>query len=74
MLRNDTVPDDIKEVNEADGLLTARGGSTSHAAIVAHRLGKTCVTRGMCRPRLHGEGKGLLIGWENPENRRLDKH
>jgi pyruvate,orthophosphate dikinase len=31
------------EIHEADGLLTARGGSTSHAAIVAHRLGKTCV-------------------------------
>ncbi|MBW1923638.1 MAG: pyruvate, phosphate dikinase [Deltaproteobacteria bacterium] len=43
LLRNDTVPDDINEINAADGLLTARGGSTSHAAIVAHRLGKTCV-------------------------------
>lgn len=43
VVRGDTVPDDIKEIYEADGLLTARGGSTSHAAIVAHRLGKTCV-------------------------------
>ncbi len=43
LIRNDTVPDDIREVYGADGLLTARGGSTSHAAIVAHRLGKTCV-------------------------------
>ena len=43
LVRGDTVPDDIKEVSEADGLLTARGGSTSHASIVAHRLGKTCV-------------------------------
>jgi len=43
IVRNDTVPDDIKEIYEADGLLTARGGSTSHAAIVAHRLNKTCV-------------------------------
>jgi pyruvate,orthophosphate dikinase len=43
LLRGDTVPDDIKEIYEADGLLTGRGGSTSHAAIVAHRLGKTCV-------------------------------
>jgi len=43
MVRSDTVPDDIKEIYEADGLLTARGGSTSHAAIVAHRLDKTCV-------------------------------
>jgi len=43
IIRNDTVPDDIREIYEADGLLTARGGSTSHAAIVAHRLDKTCV-------------------------------
>lgn len=43
LVRGDTVPDDIMEINEADGLLTARGGTTSHAAIVAHRLGKTCV-------------------------------
>ena len=43
LVRGDTVPDDIREIYEADGLLTAKGGSTSHAAIVAHRLGKTCV-------------------------------
>ena len=43
IVRSDTVPDDIKEIYEADGLLTARGGTTSHAAVVAHRLGKTCV-------------------------------
>jgi pyruvate,orthophosphate dikinase len=43
LIRNDTVPDDIREIHASDGLLTGRGGSTSHAAIVAHRLGKTCV-------------------------------
>jgi pyruvate,orthophosphate dikinase len=43
LLRGDTVPDDIKEIYAADGLLTARGGVTSHAAVVAHQLGKTCV-------------------------------
>ncbi|NLA73959.1 MAG: pyruvate, phosphate dikinase, partial [Deltaproteobacteria bacterium] len=43
LVRGDTVPDDIQEIFESDGLLTARGGSTSHAAIVAHRLQKTCV-------------------------------
>ena len=43
LLRSDTVPDDIKEIFETDGLLTARGGSTSHAAIIASRLGKTCL-------------------------------
>jgi pyruvate,orthophosphate dikinase len=43
LIRGDTVPDDICEISAADGLLTARGGVTSHAALVAHRLGKTCV-------------------------------
>ncbi|MDL1969205.1 MAG: pyruvate, phosphate dikinase, partial [Deltaproteobacteria bacterium] len=43
LVRGDTVPDDIMEINSADGLVTARGGLTSHAAVVAHRLGKTCV-------------------------------
>ncbi len=43
LVRSDTVPDDILEIHAADGLLTGRGGLTSHAAVVAHRLGKTCV-------------------------------
>jgi pyruvate,orthophosphate dikinase len=43
LARGDTVPDDIREINATDGLLTARGGVTSHASVVAHRLGKTCV-------------------------------
>jgi pyruvate, orthophosphate dikinase len=43
LVRSDTVPDDIQYISAADGLLTARGGSTSHASIIAKRLGKTCV-------------------------------
>ena len=43
MIRGDTVPDDIREIYASNGLLTARGGLTSHASVVAHRLGKTCV-------------------------------
>ena len=43
LLRNDTVPDDILEIDAADGILTARGGLTSHAAVVAYNLNKTCV-------------------------------
>jgi pyruvate,orthophosphate dikinase len=43
LARGDTVPDDIKEIHASDGLVTAKGGVTSHAAVVAHRLGKTCV-------------------------------
>ena len=43
LVRPDTVPDDIGMIFECDGLLTARGGATSHAAVTAVRLGKTCV-------------------------------
>jgi pyruvate,orthophosphate dikinase len=43
LIRQDTVPEDIKEISIAQGLLTARGGQTSHAAVVATQLEKTCV-------------------------------
>ena len=43
LVRQDTVPEDIREISQADGLLTARGGQTSHASLVALRLDKTCV-------------------------------
>jgi len=47
LIRPDTVPDDIAMIFECDGLLTARGGVTSHAAVTAAQLGKTCVVN--CR-------------------------
>jgi len=43
LIRSDTVPADLREIHAADGRLTARGGVSSHAAVVAYRLGKTCV-------------------------------
>ncbi len=43
LIRPDTVPDDIAMIFECHGLLTAKGGATSHAAVTAVRLGKTCV-------------------------------
>lgn len=43
LVRPDTVPDDIEMIFECEGLLTARGGATSHAAVTAATLGKTCV-------------------------------
>jgi pyruvate,orthophosphate dikinase len=43
LIRPDTVPDDIGMIFDTDGLLTARGGATSHAAVTAVRLGKTAV-------------------------------
>ncbi|MCK5341624.1 MAG: phosphoenolpyruvate synthase, partial [Desulfobulbaceae bacterium] len=43
LIRQDTVPEDIKEISMTDGLLTARGGQTSHASVVTIRLEKICV-------------------------------
>lgn len=43
LLRQDTVPEDIREISMVDGLITSRGGQTSHASVVATRLEKTCV-------------------------------
>lgn len=58
LARADTVPDDIKEIFATDGLLTARGGVTSHAAVVAHRLGKACVVG--CGDMICDEGNGTV--------------
>ena len=43
LVRIETSPEDIKGMNAADGILTARGGMTSHAALVARQMGKVCV-------------------------------
>ncbi|MGI4775720.1 MAG: pyruvate, phosphate dikinase, partial [Janthinobacterium lividum] len=43
LVRNDTSPEDIKGMHVSMGLLTARGGMTSHAAVVARGMGKPCV-------------------------------
>ena len=43
LVRNDTSPEDIKGMHVSNGILTARGGMTSHAAVVARGMGKPCV-------------------------------
>jgi len=44
LVRIETSPEDISGMNAAAGILTARGGMTSHAAVVARGMGKTCVS------------------------------
>jgi pyruvate, orthophosphate dikinase len=61
LIRQDTVPEDIKEISMAEGLLTARGGQTSHASVVAIRLEKTCVV-----------GCNALKVFENEERCEID--
>ncbi|HOU49188.1 MAG: pyruvate, phosphate dikinase [Acidobacteriota bacterium] len=43
LTRIETSPEDIKGMNAAEGILTARGGMTSHAALVARQMGRVCV-------------------------------
>jgi pyruvate,orthophosphate dikinase len=43
LVRIETSPEDITGMNAAEGILTARGGMTSHAALVARQMGKVCV-------------------------------
>ena len=43
LVRNETTPDDIGGMDASQGFLTAFGGMTSHAALVARGMGKTCV-------------------------------
>ena len=43
LVRHETSPEDIHGMHAAEGILTARGGMTSHAAVVARGMGKTCI-------------------------------
>ncbi len=43
LIRSETSPDDIGGMNAAEGIVTARGGMTSHAAVVARGMGKCCI-------------------------------
>ena len=55
LLRDDTSPDDIHGIHSSVGILTTKGGMTSHAAVVARGMGKPCVVG----------AEGLTIDVEN---------
>lgn len=58
LLRLETSPEDIGGMNAAQGILTARGGMTSHAAVVARGMGKCCVAG--CEVLKIDEQKGIV--------------
>ncbi|MEW6543615.1 MAG: pyruvate, phosphate dikinase [Nitrospirota bacterium] len=60
LVRQETSPDDIHGMNAALGFLTARGGMTSHAAVVARQMGKVCVAG--CEAVEVGSGNTVRIG------------
>jgi len=43
LVRNETCPDDIHGMDAAEGVLTGRGGATSHAVVVSRQMGKPCI-------------------------------
>ncbi|MGE3260851.1 MAG: pyruvate, phosphate dikinase [Bacteriovoracia bacterium] len=61
LVRVETSPEDIHGMHVAQGILTARGGMTSHAAVVARGMGKTCVAGCSAIKILH-EMKKMVAG------------
>jgi pyruvate,orthophosphate dikinase len=59
LVRTETNPDDLPGMIAAQGILTARGGKTSHAAVVARGMGKTCVCGA---EQLRIDGHTLTVG------------
>jgi pyruvate,orthophosphate dikinase len=60
LVRIETSPEDIRGMNAAEGILTARGGSTSHAALVARQMGKVCVA-GCGDLQIHYRNRNMAV-------------
>lgn len=61
LVRNETSPEDVGGMHAATGILTARGGMTSHAAVVARGWGKCCIS-GCSDIRVNENEKTLTVG------------
>jgi pyruvate,orthophosphate dikinase len=61
LVRIETSPEDLEGMNIAKGILTARGGMTSHAAVVARGMGKCCVS-GAGTVRIDYRARTMTVG------------
>ena len=61
LVRTETSPEDIVGMNVSEGILTVRGGMTSHAAVVARGMGKCCVS-GCAEVSINEEAETMTIG------------
>lgn len=59
LVREETSPEDIEAMKYADGILTVRGGMTSHAAVVARGIGKCCISG--CENAIVDEKKRVMV-------------
>jgi pyruvate,orthophosphate dikinase len=64
LIRNETSPDDIDGMHSARAVVTARGGMTSHAAVVARGMGKSCVV-GCGALSIDSTSKSIKVGGES---------
>jgi pyruvate,orthophosphate dikinase len=69
LVRNETTPDDVHGMIAAEGILTAKGGATSHAAVVARGMGKPCVAG--C-DALHIDGRTKVASLDGKELKEGD--
>ena len=60
LVREDTKPDDVPAFFQAVGILTSRGGKTSHAAVVARGIGKPCIV-GCSQIEIDPDGKSFSV-------------
>jgi pyruvate,orthophosphate dikinase len=87
LTRIETSPEDIKGMDASEGILTARGGMTSHAALVARQMGKVCVAgcdellidyakhTMTVKGKVLKEGDWISLGWFNrPGDRRQNSN
>jgi pyruvate,orthophosphate dikinase len=61
LVRRETTPEDVRGMHAAVGVLTERGGTTSHAAVIARGLGLPCVV-GASGLRLNGRERTMTVG------------
>src|ERR671915_2039889 len=60
LVREDTRPDDVPAFFQSVGILTSRGGKTSHAAVVARGMGKPCIV-GCSQIEIEADGKSFSV-------------
>ena len=73
LVRIETSPEDIHGMHAAEGILTTRGGMTSHAAVVARGMGKPCVA-GAGTIRVDYAAQTLTVAGETAQEGRRRHH
>ena len=71
LVRVETSPEDLRGMIAAEGILTARGGVSSHAALVARQMGKVCVC-GAAAVEVDYQARTVTVDGQTFKRRRLD--